>query len=194
MYGATCGFAGWVLFLVGHAMLIVPIWKPEALYGGAYGIAGGAFLSLVYRDVRADMIFTGIVRGAVFGFIVGLMVLPFLAVQTLSGGNLVSAGMPAFVAVFAAVGTIGFTSAILVFSGEKEIVTMALLRNAFIFGIAGLFVSLFATGVATDRAAVGERALGLSIALSLIFMACGLALEVLLGRSERGAVMAAKGG
>jgi hypothetical protein len=183
-----------VLFLVGHAILIVPIWKPEALYGGLYGLVGGGFLGLVYRDVRADIIFTGVVRGAVFGFIVGLMVLPFLAVQTLSGGNLLSAGFPAFVAVFAAVGTIGFTSAILVFSGETEIVTPALLRNAFIFGLAGLFVSLFATGVATDRAAVGERALGLSIALSLIFMICGLALELLLERSEGRALTAAKGG
>ena len=178
--GAVSGTVGWSLFLFLHADVIGPVSIGDAWGGLLYAVASGAFLSLSYRQVRDDVIFTGPLRGATFGFIVGLMVVPILAAGTLTGTNFLKLDFPRFVAVFTAVGTIGFTSAILAFSGGRDQVTPQVLFRSFVFGLAGLSVSVFAARIASVETTNATPIYEYAVGMILLFLVCGAIVEHLM--------------
>lgn len=77
-YGILTGFVGALLFLTFHHFLIKPIWVRAAPRALGLAVVGGGLVGLLYERLRTQLPTPSPRRGALFGFLVSLFVLPFL--------------------------------------------------------------------------------------------------------------------
>ncbi len=179
-FGIIAGLGGAVVFLVLHAILITPLWDRFDVYvrAAAVAVIGGGLAGGVYAIVRPHLPFEGAARGASYGGLFALTLVPFLLA---GAANIDNAPLWQLLAILVMLLVAVALVLVLGVSGPDEPYNPAVRERFFLVGGVALLVNAypgyFLFFLKDPRPSRMRPPLPVALVLGLIYLGAGVLLE-----------------